>query len=334
MPTKPSPTVNWFTVGRGLALTLTCAVLSACGTASALTDSGPHHVGTVRSRSASAAGSGASVHSRNTASTRPAIPTRAFVNVRRTRASASVGKLEFVAETLYNCGPAAISEVLAYWHVYRSQAQIAAVVRADNSSFGMAPFEVPAYARSLGLRAIVGPRGNQHMIKALISNGIPVIVNQLFSSSYRQLHYRALEGYSDATGSYVSVDTYLGRISISFAGFRSLWQVRDRRFIIIYPPSKQTVVSAILKASGWGYQRAYTKDLAWFRPQLNSPEINTPGTWLNYNGYVEAAWAADQAGRYRLAGSYLHKAADTGERPVLMRWIRLNMAARIKSGIR
>jgi len=255
--------------------------------------------------------------------------------VRRTRHSASVGTLAYIPETLDNCGPAAISSVLAYWHVYRTQAQVQASVRADDSDFGMAPFDVPAYTRSLGLRAVVGPRGNQRMIKSFISNGIPVIVNQWVASDDAILHYRPVESYSDRTQTYVSADPYLGPGHvISFAEFRSIWQVRDRRFIVIFPPSKQALVNAILRRAGWNYQRAYKRDLAWFAPQLRSDDIDTPGTWLNYNGYVEAAWAADQAGEYRVAGSYLREATRAGESAILIHWIWRDMSERIKSGIR
>lgn len=61
-------------------------------------------------------------------------------NIRAVRiaswASASLGPLETTAQTLNNCGPSSVAAVLAYWHVYRSEAQVAALLRADNSYWG------------------------------------------------------------------------------------------------------------------------------------------------------------------------------------------------------
>jgi hypothetical protein len=315
-----------------LALIPLVAILSGCGLSNvglAGTPAGTSSAGTSHS-----AASAVATHSanRDRKSARGRKHTSLLI---RTRVAASVGTLLYVPETLDNCGPESISSVLAYWHVYRTQAQVSAVLRADNSDFGMAPFDIPAYINSLGLRVVLGPRGNQRMIRAFISNGIPVIANQWIASDDQLLHYRPIESYDERTKTYVSADPYLGPGHvISFSEFRSIWRVRDRRFIVIFPPAKQALVNAILKKSGWSYKRAWGKDLAWFEPQLSSADINTPGTWLNYNGYVESAWTADQAGEYRVAGRYLKDARNAGENALLIRWIRQNMSQRIKQGIR
>lgn len=256
---------------------------------------------------------------------------RPKVRVAPVKASATVTRVNYVADTAGNCGPASLSMVFSHWGVIRTQFQIQAEVRADNSSWGMTPFEVPAYARSVGLRAVVAPRGNQKLVKLLISNGIPVIVNQWVSSSYRTLHYRPVVGYNNQSHTYTFDDPYLGAgYTVTYNHFRSIWQVRDRRFIVVFPPSKAKLVQAILKKAKWNYGRAYRKDLAWFRPQLKSPVLTTPGTWLNYNGYVEAAWTADQAAEYRITRRYLKDATVTGESSVLIGWIRTDLAKRIR----
>jgi hypothetical protein len=100
------------------------------------------------------------------------------------RASGALGPLMNIVQTWNNCGPASLAEVLAYWGISRTQAQIQAVQRVDGPTRGMTPYGVPAYARSLGMRALVGVGGTEALVKALISNGFPVIVSQQVSITY------------------------------------------------------------------------------------------------------------------------------------------------------
>jgi hypothetical protein len=108
-------------------------------------------------------------------------------------ARGALGPLVNIAQTWNNCGPASLAEVLAYWGISRTQGQIQAVLRVDGPTRGMTPYGVPGYARSLGMRALVGVDGTEALVKALISNGFPVIVSQQVSLTYRIGHYRPIE---------------------------------------------------------------------------------------------------------------------------------------------
>jgi hypothetical protein len=108
-------------------------------------------------------------------------------------AAASLGPLETIVQSLNNCGPSSIAEVLAYWHIYRSEAQVAAVMRSDNSYWGMSPVYLPIYARSIGMRALVGYGGSERLVKLLIANGFPVIASQYVSYADPVRHYRPIE---------------------------------------------------------------------------------------------------------------------------------------------
>lgn len=105
--------------------------------------------------------------------------------------SASLGPLETIVQTLNNCGPSSVAAVLAYWHMYRSEAQVAAVPGADNGYWGMSPVDLPAYARSLGMRALVGYGGSEKLVKLLVANGFPVIASQYVSSTDPLRHYNS-----------------------------------------------------------------------------------------------------------------------------------------------
>ena len=240
-----------------------------------------------------------------------------------TKPAASLGPLENIPQTLNNCGPASVAEVLAYWRIYWSQEQVQAVLRADNNPRGMAPYGLPLYARTLGMRAMIGPAGSERLIKALISNGFPVIVSQWVSSGDQIRHYRPIEAYDDRLGHFVSSDPYLGAGHvISYADFNAIWSVSNKRFLVIYPRSRQSQVQAVLVSAGWSYHEAYVHELAWQQAMNRDPAIHVPHSWLWHNGYVAAAWDEAQLGHYRKANAYLKTASEMGISPVLIGWVR------------
>src|ERR671930_2157972 len=101
------------------------------------------------------------------------------------RTSGALGPLIYIPQTWNNCGPASLAEVLAYWGISRTQGQIQAVLRVDGPTRGMTPYGVLGYARSLGMQALMGVAGTEALVKALISNGFPVIVSQQVSTTNR-----------------------------------------------------------------------------------------------------------------------------------------------------
>lgn len=245
------------------------------------------------------------------------------------KAAAALGPLETIVQTLNNCGPSSVASVLAYWHIYRSEAQVAAVLRADNAYWGMSPVDLPAYARSLGLRALVGYGGNERLVKLLIANGFPVIASQYVSSGDQIRHYRVIESYSDATGTFVSADPYLGAAHvISYGEFDAIWGESDYRFQVIYPPSMQARLNAVLAAGGWNARQAYTGAIRWDQAQMNSPAFAVAGSWIWYNGYIDVAFDRAQLGQYTQAQATLARAARQGISPVLIGWVKGEIALR------
>jgi hypothetical protein len=239
-----------------------------------------------------------------------------------TTAAASL-PLTTIVQTLNNCGPASIAEVLAYWHVYRTQGQVQAVVRGDNNPHGMAPYGVPVYTRSVGLRTLLGAAGSDRLIKALLSNGFPVIVSQWVSAGDQIRHYRPIQAYNDRLSQFVSSDPYLGPGHvISYAEFNAIWSVSDNRFMVIYPPSRQARLQAVLRAAGWNARTAYAHELAWQQARMRQPSSQLPGGWLRQNSYAALAWDEAELGRYSRAAADLTTALKMGASPLMVGWVR------------
>ncbi len=240
----------------------------------------------------------------------------------QTRPSASVGAFETIVQTLNNCGPSSISEVLAYWHVYRTQSQVAAVMRADDSAFGMSPVDLPAYARSLGLRALVGYGGSEQLVKLLIANGFPVIASQYVSSWDQIRHYRPIISYSNAARTFVSDDPYLGADHvISYAEFNTIWAESHNRFLVVYPVVMQARLSAVLRAGGWSATATYSAAIRWEEARLKSPQTNGPGSWSAHNGYADIAFDQAQVGLFKQATATLALAKLQGTNATMIAWV-------------
>jgi uncharacterized protein len=257
------------------------------------------------------------------------------------RASGALGPLIYIAQTWNNCGPASLAEVLAYWGISRTQGQIQAVLRVDGPTRGMTPYGVPGYARSLGMRALVGVGGTEALVKALISNGFPVIVSQQVSITYRIGHYRPIEAYDDRQGIFVASDPYLGApYRITYADFARIWARSDRGFMVLYPPARQAVVSAVLAAVGWDRRRAYQHDLALAQARLTHPRQIAAGERVAMTGrsahfrsygYLRLAWDELQLGRGAMARRALAQAAKQGANPIVVGWISQELARQARA---
>src|SRR5947208_16244010 len=122
------------------------------------------------------------------------------------------------------------------------------------------------------MRALVGVGGTQALVKAFISNGFPIIVSQQVSITNRIGHYRPIEAYGNRQGVFVASDPYLGApYQITYADFARIWASSDRGFMVLYPPSRQAMVSAVLATAGWDRKRAYQHDLALAQARSRHP---------------------------------------------------------------
>lgn len=240
---------------------------------------------------------------------------------------ASLGPLEFISQTLNNCGPASVAEVLNYWGIYRTQGQVQAILRADGNPGGMVPYGVPSYMHSLGMDVVIGVGGTDEEMKALVAAGFPVIVNQWVSPENHYGHFRPIEAYDDARGGFVSSDPYLGPDHfISYADFDEIWNTNSRRFIVIYPPSRQAAVQATLAASGWDKATTYQADLT-KQEQRQTPHTSVANAAFRNSDYrqgygaLNLAWDELQLGQFDAARASLKTAASGHANPVVVNWI-------------
>jgi tetratricopeptide (TPR) repeat protein len=200
-------------------------------------------------------------------------------------------------QTWNNCGPATVAMGLSYFGRAETQAEVAAVLRPDPQDKNINPQEIVSYVRNLGLGAMVRCNGRADILKNLLSNGIPVIVEQWHvpEGDPGMGHYRLVRGYSEADGVFIAHDALTGPDErLTFAAFDEGWRVFNRVYVVLYPMEKQQVVEAILGADA--------DDVDMYRQAVEQAqaEVRTSGdvfAWFNlgssYVGLGEYAAAIE-----------------------------------------
>ncbi|MBV8087188.1 MAG: C39 family peptidase [Chloroflexi bacterium] len=240
----------------------------------------------------------------------------------------------YIRQTLNNCGPAAIAEVLHYWGVEQTQDQARIALRPTTDSRGMWPYPVPAYAQKLGMGSLMGVGGTPELIKALVANHFPVILAEAVSATDRTAHYREIEGFDDTAQTFVSTDSYLGPDHvISYAENQKIW-TGNQRFMVIYPPDKQPLLDAVLTSVNWNEDAAYQADLL----KLQHPELQPkepfqqvpPGfdnnAFRKGQSQLGFAWDYIELGQLDQAQSYIQQASTMGADPQTVSWVKSALA--------
>jgi tetratricopeptide (TPR) repeat protein len=161
--------------------------------------------------------------------------------------SASLTGVRHQQQTFNNCGPATISMQLSYFGRTENQADIARVLRPDRNDRNVSPDELVSYAQSLGLRAKWLMGGDILMLRTLVANGLPVIVESWFipDPNDEMGHYLLLTGYDGDVLTFQ--DSYHGpNVTETVNEFDPLWKVFNRSAVVVWPPEREAQVQAIL----------------------------------------------------------------------------------------
>jgi tetratricopeptide (TPR) repeat protein len=150
-------------------------------------------------------------------------------------------------QTWNNCGPATLSMMLSYFGRPETQKDIAYVLRPDRDDKNVSPDELVSYAQLLGFQARTIVGGDLEMLKTLVMNGIPVIVESWFipEPNDEMGHYLLLIGYEGDT--LLFYDSYHGpNVRENVVEFEPLWKVFNRTAVVAWTPQQAPMVQAIL----------------------------------------------------------------------------------------
>jgi predicted double-glycine peptidase len=209
-------------------------------------------------------------------------------------------------QTFNNCGPATTATLLSYFGRAENQTQIAGAMRPNKDDKNVSPGEIAAYSESLGFGARVVIGADLATLRALVSNGVPVIVESWFipTPNDEMGHYLLLKGYEDDT--LIFDDSFHGEGQRQDAReFDTMWKVFNRTAIVIWKPEQAGLARRLL---GPRADDKSMRDLALAaaradidaNPQDKFAWFNAGSTLVRMGEFSRAARAFDTARGLRL----------------------------------
>ncbi len=148
----------------------------------------------------------------------------------------------------YNaCGPASITQVLAYYGLKVSMADVSSYTRQNDRAY-MTAQAIVTFAPLVGMQARLYSGGSLITVRAAIRNALPLIALQTHVTDTGQTipHWRVIVGYDDARTQVYLMDPLLGYVTMSYADFNRVWADQRGQFAVMYPPNMSSTVLKVL----------------------------------------------------------------------------------------
>jgi len=242
------------------------------------------------------------------------------------------------------CGPANLTMALKFWGWPGDRDDVAHVIKPGINDpdldfiqqgrldKNVMPSEMIGFvADHTDYHIVARHGGTLELLKSLIANGYPVLVEKgYYEEDYTGKvawlgHYLFTTGYDEKAGEFIVQDAYLKpgpNMRVDYQTYLEGWRSFNYLFLVVFPPSAQEEVYAILGQYGdpnWAYEKALEiaqEDIitlsgvdqfyAWF---------NKGTSLVKMRHYLDAAEAYDQA--YQVYGEL---DADDSVRPYRITW--------------
>jgi len=235
-------------------------------------------------------------------------PTLAATEVVMLPLSSRLSGFTHIYQTWNNCGPATLTMALTYYGWTGTQAQAAEFLKPDAEDKNVSPGQMVRYVNeNTGVRALVRYGGDLDMLRRLVLEGFPVVVEVGFMpEGYDWMgHYRLIVGYDDNQSQLYVYDSFLGHgnfqgLPVSYDQFNRTWQHFNRLYIVLYDQGRENELRQILgPQADLTYNAEHALEVA---RQEAAADAANPFAWFNMGTsyvmlgrYEEAAAAYDQA---------------------------------------
>lgn len=154
--------------------------------------------------------------------------------------------MPLVHQTYNACGPASITQVLAYFGIQVTQAEVSRQTRPSETSY-MSAQAILNYAPTVGMEARLYSGGSLQTVRSAIRNRLPLIALQSHITPKQVIpHWRVVMGYDDAKRQVHLMDPLLGYVAMNYADFERVWQDHNGQFAVIYPPNWRSLVRKVI----------------------------------------------------------------------------------------
>ncbi|ACO45838.1 putative Peptidase C39, bacteriocin processing [Deinococcus deserti VCD115] len=155
--------------------------------------------------------------------------------------------MSLVRQTYNACGPASITQVLAYFGLKMNMADVSRRTRPSETSY-MTAEAIVRFAPQVGMEARLFTNGSLSIVKSAIKSGLPIIALQSHITDAGKVipHWRVVVGYNDPTGQVYLMDPLLGYVSMGYADFARVWADQRGQFAVLYPPQLAATVRKVV----------------------------------------------------------------------------------------
>jgi len=154
------------------------------------------------------------------------------------------------------CAPANLAMALTFWGWQGSREELSKYVKPFERDKNVMPYELSDYVNTqTQYRAVVRFGGTPVLLKALVSEGFPVVVERgvylrdMSGKVSWMGHYQVIYGYDDGTQIYQvkdSFDANGSRFQVSYVDLIRGWRSFNYAFLVVYPPDHEGQVMALL----------------------------------------------------------------------------------------
>ncbi len=167
------------------------------------------------------------------------------------------------------CGPANLAMLLSYLNWPGTADDIARVLKPYPKDKNVMPYEMLDFIQFSGLDGIVRVGGDLNILKRLIANGYPVLVEK--GPHFRDIqgkitwmgHYQVLNGYDDINQVFTAQDSYIkADYSQPYEKLIEEWRSFNYTYLVAFTPEKRNEVLNLLGADAdvtTNYQHALKK---------------------------------------------------------------------------
>lgn len=172
--------------------------------------------------------------------------------------------IEPEAQGFNNCGPTNLSMALGFWGWEGDQFVTEKVLKPFRQDRNVMPYEMIAYVNQhTEYGGIVRYGGNLELVKELVANGFPVIIERGYMDAREGWmgHYGIIAGYDDEKQEVTIPDSYLGWIKMSYEEISMYWAQFDDIYMVIFPYEREEEVREILgQQMDDNYNKQYALD--------------------------------------------------------------------------
>ncbi|GMA13718.1 peptidase C39 [Deinococcus metallilatus] len=154
--------------------------------------------------------------------------------------------MPLVHQTYNACGPASITQVLAYFGIKVSLADVSRLTRPDERAY-MTAQAIVDFAPQVGMEARLYRGGSLETVRSAIRARLPLIALQSHITATQVIpHWRVVTGYDDARQQVYLMDPLLGYVRMGYADFTRVWADHQGQFAVMYPPGWRETVRKVI----------------------------------------------------------------------------------------